>query len=195
MGRLPFCRIMGNPTRRLAVYPNGYPYVGRYVWRGGHENVRFLHPHTHLSLPHRNFPPRPQFPSQIFCFLAIFWQKFTRRPLENLFPVLDPILGAIAYGAEVTRLGAIGYGAKLWRGAGVSRRLGLMWHRRGLIARCHRSWRWATEAYKTAVLLAEKSSSPLNSKLRQSCSIQSFELEYFIDQGMVSHWFVLYIGL
>jgi hypothetical protein len=121
-------------------------------------------------------------PDFFYC-LAIF----ILRSLEYLFPVLDPILGAIAYGAEVTQLGAIGYGAELSHGAGGSRRLGLTWRRRGLVAQRHRSWRRATEAYITAALLAEKSSSPLNSKLHQSYSIQSFELEYFVDQGMVSH--------
>jgi hypothetical protein len=30
---------------------------------------------------------------------------------------LDPLLGTIAYGAEVTQLGAIAYGAELWRGS------------------------------------------------------------------------------
>jgi hypothetical protein len=49
-------------------------------------------------------------------------------------------------------------------------------------ARRHRSWRRATEVYKTTTLLAKKSSFSLNSKLPQSCSIQSFELEYFVDQ-------------
>jgi hypothetical protein len=48
---------------------------------------------------------------------------------------LDPLLGVIGYGAEVTQLGAIGYGAfarrhRLWR--------------RGNTARRHRLWRRGT---------------------------------------------------
>jgi hypothetical protein len=64
------------------------------------------------------------------------------------------------------------------------------------LARRHRTWRQAMDAYKSVVV--EKSSFPLHSNLLQSCSIQRFELEYFVYQGilgMVSHLFVLYIGL
>jgi hypothetical protein len=32
---------------------------------------------------------------------------------KKLMSFLDPLLGAIAYGAEVTQLGAIGYGAEV----------------------------------------------------------------------------------
>jgi hypothetical protein len=42
-----------------------------------------------------------------------------------------------------------------------------MWRRRGLVARRHKSWRRATETYKTVALLAERSTIPLISKLRQ----------------------------
>jgi hypothetical protein len=35
------------------------------------------------------------------------------EPPKILYIILDPILGVIAYGAEVTQLGAIGYGAEL----------------------------------------------------------------------------------
>jgi hypothetical protein len=34
-------------------------------------------------------------------------------PYENLMSFLDPLLGAIAYGAEVTQLGVIAYGAEV----------------------------------------------------------------------------------
>jgi hypothetical protein len=47
-------------------------------------------------------------------------------------------------------------------------------HRRGLVAQSHRSWRRATEAYKTVALLAEKVSSPLISKLRQKLLYSKF---------------------
>jgi hypothetical protein len=35
------------------------------------------------------------------------------RPLDNLIQILDPLLGAIGHGAEVTQLGAIDYGAEV----------------------------------------------------------------------------------
>jgi hypothetical protein len=35
------------------------------------------------------------------------------RPLEDLIPFLDPLLGVIACGAEVTRLGVTGCGAEV----------------------------------------------------------------------------------
>jgi hypothetical protein len=35
------------------------------------------------------------------------------KPLNNLMTFLDPLLGAMAYGAEITRLGAIAYGAEV----------------------------------------------------------------------------------
>jgi hypothetical protein len=49
---------------------------------------------------------------EFFCFLALFLQKFTFGPPEILFASLDPLLGAIGCGAEVTQLGAIAYGAE-----------------------------------------------------------------------------------
>jgi hypothetical protein len=39
--------------------------------------------------------------------------KNTFRPLEDLISDLDPMLGVVGHGAEVTQLGAIGYGAEL----------------------------------------------------------------------------------
>jgi hypothetical protein len=35
------------------------------------------------------------------------------RPMNNLFSILDPLLGVIGCGAEATQLSAIAYGAKL----------------------------------------------------------------------------------
>jgi hypothetical protein len=35
------------------------------------------------------------------------------RPLNNLMTFLDPLLGAVSYGAEITRLGAMTYGAEV----------------------------------------------------------------------------------
>jgi hypothetical protein len=113
---------------------------------------------------------------RFFLFLVFLWQNFTIRPSKNLYTVLDPTLSAIVYGAEVTQLGAIAYGAELWRGANDSLWLGLMWRRRGLAARRHISWRRATEAYKTVALLAEKTSSPLSSKLRQKLLYSKFRV-------------------
>jgi hypothetical protein len=52
---------------------------------------------------------------------------------------LDPLLGAIAYGAEVTQLGAIGYGAEVAATLAQTDDVALTWYR----ARRHRSWRRA----------------------------------------------------
>jgi hypothetical protein len=49
----------------------------------------------------------------IFFILALFRKNFMFRPLEDLIPFLDPLLGVIACGAEVTRLGATGCGAEV----------------------------------------------------------------------------------
>jgi hypothetical protein len=48
-----------------------------------------------------------------FAFWPFLWNKITFGPLKNLMSFLDPLLGAIAYGAEVTQLDAISYGAEL----------------------------------------------------------------------------------
>jgi hypothetical protein len=52
---------------------------------------------------------------------------------------LDPGLGAIAYGAEVTQLGAIGFGAEVRAALAQPDVVAPTWHR----ARRHRSWRRA----------------------------------------------------
>jgi hypothetical protein len=52
---------------------------------------------------------------------------------------LDPLLGAIAFGAEVTHLGAISYGAEVRAALARSNAVAPTWHR----ARRHRSWRRA----------------------------------------------------
>jgi hypothetical protein len=48
--------------------------------------------------------------SEFFVFWPLLGKKHVWT-LENFNGILDPLLGAIAYGAEVTQLGAIGYGA------------------------------------------------------------------------------------
>jgi hypothetical protein len=53
--------------------------------------------------------------------------------------VLDPLLGAVAYGAEVTQLGDIGYGAEVRAALAQTNVVAPMWHR----ARRHRCWRRA----------------------------------------------------
>jgi hypothetical protein len=53
---------------------------------------------------------------------------------------LDPLLGVVAYGAEVTQLGAIGYGAEVR----VALAQPSTWHR----ARRHRCWRRARLCYQ-----------------------------------------------
>jgi hypothetical protein len=52
-------------------------------------------------------------PSRIFCFLAPFVTKIYVWTPEILFASLDPMLGAIGCGAEVTQLGATAYGAEV----------------------------------------------------------------------------------
>jgi hypothetical protein len=52
---------------------------------------------------------------------------------------LNPLLGAIGYGAEVTQLGAIGYGAEVRAAMAQTDDVALRWHR----ARRHDLWRRA----------------------------------------------------
>jgi hypothetical protein len=52
---------------------------------------------------------------------------------------LDPLLGAVACGAEVTQLGAIGYGAEVRAALAQTDVMAPTWYR----ARRHRSWRRA----------------------------------------------------
>ena len=52
---------------------------------------------------------------------------------------LDPLLGAVACGAEVTQLGAIGYDAEIRDALAQTDVVAPTWHR----ARRHRSWRQA----------------------------------------------------
>jgi hypothetical protein len=63
---------------------------------------------------------------------------------------LDPLLGAIAYGAEVTQLGAIGYGAEVAATLAQTDDVALTWYR----ARRHRSWhraRFCTQRSSSSV--------------------------------------------
>jgi hypothetical protein len=54
------------------------------------------------------------------------FEKYVRLdPPEILFAILDPMLGDIAYGGEVTQLGATAYGAEVLRGSNGYLRLGL----------------------------------------------------------------------
>jgi hypothetical protein len=71
---------------------------------------------------------------------------------------LDPLLGAIGYGAEVTQLGAIAYGAEVRATLAHLDAVAPTWHR----ARRHRSWRRARmcltvllESYKHKTCLAQ----------------------------------------
>jgi hypothetical protein len=52
---------------------------------------------------------------------------------------LDPLLGAIGYGAEVTQLGAIGYDAEVRAALAQTDAVVLMWYQ----ARRHDLWRRA----------------------------------------------------
>jgi hypothetical protein len=50
----------------------------------------------------------------MFSFSVLFLKKIFMFGLsEILYAILDPILGAIGCGAEVTHLGATAYGAEL----------------------------------------------------------------------------------
>jgi hypothetical protein len=52
---------------------------------------------------------------------------------------LDPLLGVVAYGAELTQLGVIGYGAEVRVALAHTAVVASTWYR----ARRHRSWRRA----------------------------------------------------
>jgi hypothetical protein len=60
---------------------------------------------------------------------------------------LDPLLGAVACGAEVTQLGAIGYGAEVRVALAQMDVVTPTWYR----ARRHRSWRRALFLYRKLV--------------------------------------------
>ena len=58
--------------------------------------------------------PRPECRSRFFLhFGPSSEKKIMFRPQKILMSFLDPLLGVIAYGAEVTQLGAIAYGAEV----------------------------------------------------------------------------------
>jgi hypothetical protein len=63
---------------------------------------------------------------------------------------LDPLLGTVAYGAEVTQLGAIAYGAEIRASLAHPDVVAPTWHR----ARRHRSWRRA-RSYNYKACLAQ----------------------------------------
>jgi hypothetical protein len=65
------------------------------------------------SGPQRLSPQAHSLSSEFFLFQPYFRKIFTFRPPEILNAILDPILGAIGCGAEVTQLGATAYGAEL----------------------------------------------------------------------------------
>jgi hypothetical protein len=79
----------------------------------------------------------PSTGDQIFCFLTLPRKKIHVWTLENFNVIFDPLLGAIAYGAEVTQLGAIGYDAEVRVALAQTDAVASTWHR----ARRHRSWR------------------------------------------------------
>jgi hypothetical protein len=63
---------------------------------------------------------------------------------------LNPLLGAVAYDAEVTQLGAMGYGAKVRDVLAKTDVVAPTWHQ----ARRHKSWRRAqfyTESLSSSV--------------------------------------------
>jgi hypothetical protein len=120
-----------------------------------------------LSQP--TYPPPPH--TRIFSFSALL--------LKNIY-VWTPRNFICKFGPDARR-------HRLWPRGNTARRHSLwrwgmtwqqrlpalradltsMWRRRGLVARRHRSWHRATEAYKTAALLAESSTISLISKLHQ----------------------------
>jgi hypothetical protein len=65
---------------------------------------------------------------------------------------LNPLLGAVAYGAEVTQLGAIGYGAEVRAALAQTVVVAPTWYR----ARRHRSWRRASFCTKSLSSLVGK---------------------------------------
>jgi hypothetical protein len=68
----------------------------------------------------------------------------------------------------------------------------------GLVARRHRSWRRATEAYKTAALLAKKASSPLILKIGQKLLYSKFRVatlrkqRYDVSLFCFVYWVVIF---
>jgi hypothetical protein len=48
-----------------------------------------------------------------FAIWLFFRNNFMFGPLNNLMSFLDPLLGVMAHGAEVTHLGAMAYGAEV----------------------------------------------------------------------------------
>ena len=61
---------------------------------------------------------------RIFCFSAFFLKFFINTSLTVSFQKIDPVLGAVTIGAELTRLGAkaigtvdlgVELGAELWK--------------------------------------------------------------------------------
>ena len=62
-----------------------------------------------------------------FCNLTLFLKNFMFGPLDDLMSFLDPLLGAIYYGVEVTQLGAIVDGAKLSDALDSPAALALRW--------------------------------------------------------------------
>lgn len=51
--------------------------------------------------------------SFFFAIWLFFRNNFMFGPLNNLMSFLDPLLGVMAHGAEVTHLGAMAYGAEV----------------------------------------------------------------------------------
>jgi hypothetical protein len=51
--------------------------------------------------------------SDFLFFSPFLGQKITIRPPKNLYAFLDPKLGAMRCGTELTRLGATGFGTEL----------------------------------------------------------------------------------
>jgi hypothetical protein len=52
-------------------------------------------------------------PTCTFCILVHFFKKIIFKYLKNIFSNLDPGIGAVTHGAEITRLGAVSYGTEI----------------------------------------------------------------------------------
>jgi hypothetical protein len=108
---------------------------------------------------------------RIFCFLALLLKNIYVWTPRNFICKIGPD----ARRHRLRRRGNTARRHSLWRRGLTWQQwlptpradLASMWRRCGLVAWRHRSWHRATEAYKTAALLAESSTIPLISKLCQ----------------------------
>jgi hypothetical protein len=90
---------------------------------------------------------------------------------------LDPLLGAVAYGAEVTQLGAIGYGAEVHAALAQTDVVAPTWHR----ARRQDLWRRAQSVKYKALNLVVVGSSPTVGVFNTFCLCHLF-IYFFVVQ-------------